>query len=107
MTFCHFPPLKVSPKGSKQKRAWWLVPLKLFFAWVYPMGKKEGEVTLRPALADTHRTDVGSQGRNISLNGQLTGRAISEAAQTCSPPAKSHNRNAANMKSKCEFRDLN
>jgi len=64
-------------------------------------------VTLQPARAVTCHTDITFQGRNIFLEERLTGRDTSKAAQTRSPLAKSYDRNAANIKPKCDFRDLN
>lgn len=64
-------------------------------------GNKEGwkgaEVTATSAGQHTpHRHQLS--GAKIFLNSWLTGRGISKAAQTCSPPAKSDNGNTANVK---------
>lgn len=79
--------------------------LKLFFVWG-ESGKKRGEVTLQPALANRHPTDISLESGNTFLKGQFTGRGGSKAAQVHSPLAKSHNRNAVGVKSKHDFRDL-
>lgn len=62
---------------------------------------------LQPALVDTYCIEMSFWRQNLFLGGCLIGGGIKKAAQMCSVLAESHSRNAANIKSKRNCRDLN